>query len=130
MSYAPEQRRVYLDMIERVGQRWLTLFRGDPEMYSAAYWDLLTALWRNGQPMRKTEALSAMHGIRSAHTAGKYVEAAIARGLVVEESNPRDARSKVLRLSEETKARLDGFFDEAVDDLLASARRVDGAASG
>jgi DNA-binding MarR family transcriptional regulator len=124
MSYTAEQRRVYLDMIEQVGQRWLHLFRGDPDMYSAAYWDLLTTLWRAGQPMRKTDALAAMHGIRSAHTAGKYVDAAIARGLIVEEDNPRDARSKVLRLSPEMQRRLDAFFDEALVDLQDAARRV------
>ncbi|MBK1696269.1 hypothetical protein [Rhodovibrio salinarum] len=125
MSYSLEQRRVYLDMIDQVGQRWLHLFRGDPEMYSAAYWDLLTSLWRAGQPMRKTDALAAMHGIRSAHTAGKYVDAAISRGLILEEDNPRDARSKVLRLAPQTQERLDAFFEEAVGDLVDAARRVE-----
>ena len=125
MSYSAEQRQVYLDMIEQVGQRWLRLFRGDPDMYSAAYWDLLTSLWRAGQPMRKTDALAAMHGIRSAHTAGKYVDAAIARGLIVEEDNPRDARSKVLKLSPQMQQRLDAFFDQAVEDMLEAAKRVE-----
>jgi hypothetical protein len=125
MPYAPDERRIYLDMIDSVGQRWLSLFRGDPDMYQAAYWDLLTSLWRAGQPMRKTDALAAMHGIRSAHTAGKYVDAAIERGLVVEEDNPRDARSKVLRLSPQMQQRLDAFFDQAVDDMLEAARRVE-----
>lgn len=125
MAYAPDQRRAYLEMIDGVGADWLGLFQGDTELYSAAYWDLLTALWRHGRPMRKTDALACMHAIRSPHTAGKYVEAAIARGLVVEENNPADARSKVLRLSDETRRRLDGFFDHAVARVVATARRIE-----
>lgn len=125
MAYASEKRRAYLDMTEQVGRRWLALFQGDTELYSAAYWDLLTTLWRHAKPMRKTDALASMHGIRSAHTAGKYVDAAIRRGLIVEEDNPRDARSKVLRLSDDTRTRLDHFFDEAVREVVSTARRIE-----
>jgi DNA-binding MarR family transcriptional regulator len=126
MTDATGRRLAYLDMIEAVGQRWLALFEGDTDLYSAAYWDLLTALWRHGRPMRKTDALAAMRGIRSAHTAGKYVDAAIRRGLILERDNPQDARSKVLMLSDDMRRRLDRFFDQALDDVRATAARIDG----
>lgn len=124
MAFPPEQRRAYLDMTEQVGRRWLTMFEGDTELYSAAYWDLLTTLWRHDRPMRKTDALASMRGIRSAHTAGKYIDAAIGRGLLVEEGNPKDARSKVLRLSDDMRNRLDHFFDEAVEAVVETAQRL------
>lgn len=117
-------REAYLDMMERLGQRWLAVFGDDVEFYSAAYWDLFTALWRRDKPMRKTEALDAMKAVRSPHTAGKYLDAAIRRGLVVEQDNPADARSKLVRLDERMKQRLDAFFDEALDEVARTARRI------
>lgn len=125
MKYAPEQHREYLDLVERVGKRWIDILRGDPEIYSAAYWDLLTRLWRAERPVRKTEALAFMNGVRSAHTAGKYIETAIREGMIVETENPADGRSKLLSLSPAMRRRLDVFFDAAVDEMRSSARRMD-----
>ena len=59
---------------------------------AAAYWDLLTGLWRTDGPRRKTDALGLMKGIKSVHTAGKYLDTAIEQGIIVETDNPQDAR--------------------------------------
>ena len=119
-SYTDAQRREYLLMIDRVGAAWLGVFGDDTEFYSANYWDLLTRLWRAGQPVRKTDALGFLTAVKSPHTAGKYLERAIERGFVVETDNPADARSRLVALSADMRARLDGFFDTAVDEIGAT----------
>jgi hypothetical protein len=124
-KYETGQHREYLDMVERVGVRWIDMLRGNTEFYSAAYWDLLTRMWRADRPVRKTDALSFMTGIRSAHTAGKYIETAIREGMIVESDNPEDGRSKLLTLSPAMRRRLEAFFDAAVDEVLRSARRME-----
>lgn len=124
MKYIADQHREYLDMTNRIGGHWLTVFGDDTRFYSAAYWDLLTRLWRAEAPVRKTDALKFMTAVKSAHTAGKYVETALAEGLLLENENPEDARSKLVALSPEMRARLDGFFDNAVGELRRSAETV------
>jgi hypothetical protein len=128
-TYTDAQRREYLLMIDRVGGAWLRVFGDDTEFYSANYWDLLTGLWRAAQPVRKTDALGFLTAVKSAHTAGKYLERAIERGFVVETDNPEDARSRLVALSVDMRARLDGFFDAAVDEIAVThahlARLVD-----
>jgi hypothetical protein len=74
--------------------------------------------------VRKTDALGTMKGVRSPHTAGKYVEAAIEHGLIVQSDNPSDARSKLLTLSPEMQSRLDAFFDRALKELEQAAKRI------
>ncbi|SDG17017.1 hypothetical protein SAMN05216241_10690 [Limimonas halophila] len=124
MGFDHATRRTYLDMMARISARWLRLFENDPDLYSTAYWDLLTTLWAAGGPMRKTEALAAMSAVKSPHTAGKYLDCAVARGYVQETGNPADARSKLVQLSPWLKQRLDAFFDDAVNDMVATADLV------
>ena len=125
LKYNDKQHREYLAMTERIGHVWVEIFRGDTEFYSAAYWDLLTGIWRNGGPVRKTEALKFMKSIKSAHTAGKYVDSALGKGVLIEEDNPRDARSKLVRLSGEMKERLDGFFDQALGEIRKTSQSIE-----
>ena len=125
LRYNAAQHQEYLDMIERVGHRWLEVFQGDTEFYSAVFWDLLTRIWHSEAPVRKTDALGFMTAIKSAHTAGKYVETAIKRGVLLEVENPDDARSKLLSLSPEMRRRLDAFFDGAVSEVRRSNRNFD-----
>jgi DNA-binding MarR family transcriptional regulator len=107
-----------------MGLKWVDLFAGDTEFYSAAYWDLLTFLWRTPDPVRKTDAQGAITGIKSPLTAAKYVETAIKRGLIIEKPNPTDARSKLLALSPALRAQLDGFFDDAVAAMCTTAEKI------
>lgn len=127
LKYNDDQRRKYLHLTDEVGRRWMEMFEGDAEMYSAAYWDLLTGLWRAAGPLRKTGALALMKGIKSPHTGGKVLEAAIRRGIVVETGNPRDARSKLVKLSPAMAKRLDRFFDDAVGELRQVAGEIERA---
>ncbi|MBN4016577.1 hypothetical protein JYT88_02005 [Rhodospirillaceae bacterium AH-315-P19] len=123
-KYSGVQRREYLTMLDRVGESWLGIFADDQEFYSTAYWDLLTGIWRNEKPVRKTDALKFMRAIRSAHTAGKYLDAAITKGIVEETANPRDARSKLVQLTPGMRARLDVFFDTAVGEMQEAYQRI------
>ncbi|PCJ60352.1 MAG: hypothetical protein COA65_03760 [Rhodospirillaceae bacterium] len=124
MKYSSVQRREYLTMLDRVGESWIGVFADDREFYSTAYWDLLTGMWRSEKPVRKTDALKFMRAIRSAHTAGKYLDAAITKGIVEETANPRDARSKLVQLTPEMRARLDVFFDTAVGEMQEAYQRI------
>ena len=127
LKYNSEQRVEYLNMTERIGMNWLEVFQGNAEFYSAPYWDLLTSVWKCGGQVRKTDAAKFMKGIKSAQTAGKYVESATENGFLQEEDNPRDARSKLLALSPEMKGRLDIFFDQAVEELRKASKKVESA---
>ncbi len=125
MRFSDEQRREYLSMIDRVGVAWLDVFEGNREFYSANYWDLLTELWRHPDPVRKTDALRCMKAVRSAHTAGKYLDEALRQKLVLETENPEDARSKLVELAPDMRQRLDRFFDHAVEAVLHASRAID-----
>jgi len=125
LKYNSDQHGEYLLMSERIGLTWLKVFQGDTEFYSAAYWDLLTGLWRRRAPARKTEVLSFMKAIKSPHTAGKYVDTAIRKGIIVETDNPQDARSKLLDLSPDMRRQLDGFLDAAITEIKESIEKVD-----
>ena len=123
--FTPEERQLYLTMIDQVGTAWIDVFEGDTEFYSAAYWDLLTEIWRSPGPVRKTDALKFMKAIKSAHTAGKYIDEAVRVGLIVENDNPKDARSKLLTLSPEMRGRLDRFFDRALALVVETGKEVE-----
>ncbi len=123
-KYNNAQHLQYLEMTDNVGRNWLNVFEGDTDFYSAAYWDLLTEIWRAGKPVRKTDALRYMTAIKSAHTASKYVKFSLQKGYLIEASNPKDARSKLVSLSPETRQRLDSFFDDAVGCVRRANRAI------
>lgn len=125
LKYSDKQRKEYFKTTLRMGSSWLSVFEEDEEFYSSAYWDLLTNIWVKDAPVRKTDALRFMTNIKSPHTAGKYVETAIAKGILIEEENPDDARSRLLRLSPEMRERLDGFFDSCVSDIRKCVQNLD-----
>ncbi|MDH3602203.1 MAG: hypothetical protein OEU26_21535, partial [Candidatus Tectomicrobia bacterium] len=117
LKYNAEQHREYLNMLDKVAQRWLKVFDHNTEFYSAAYWDLLTRIWKEDKPIRRTDALRFMTSIKSAATAGKYIDEAIRQGFLCETTNPQDARSKLLELSPDMRARLDAYLDDTISEL-------------
>jgi len=124
-KYNDKQRKEYFKTTQKMGASWIGVFEDDEEFYSSAYWDLLTNIWMKDSPVRKTDALRFMTNIKSPHTAGKYVETAIAKGILIEEENPQDARSRLLRLSPKMRERLDGFFDKCVTDIRVCIQTLD-----
>ncbi len=111
LKYNTAQHQEYLNMTDRLGHRWVEVFQGDTEFYSAVSWDLLSRIWRREGPVRKTDALGFMTAIK--------------RGILLEAENPDDARSKLLSLSPEMRRRLDVFFDGAVSEVRRSNRNFD-----
>ena len=120
MTYIREQHIECLRLMDRVRDEWIRLFEADMRPYGAVYWELLTYLWAEGGSARKTDALWSMKSVKSPHTAGKYIKAAIRKGMLEERENPKDARSRLLMLAPHTKARIDAFLDRAVDELRRS----------
>ena len=125
LKYNNAQHRVYLELMDRVSDNWLLIFDGNTEFFSAPYWDLLRGLWRQSAPIRKTDAMAYMRSVKSAHTAGKLIDAAIGAGFLVEHENPKDARSKLLGISADTRARIDEVFDMAVTEIRKAERRIE-----
>lgn len=125
LKYNNDQHREYLIMIDSISANWLGVFDGNDVFYSAQYWDLFTNIWRSDKSVTKTEALKCMTGIKSPHTASKYLETAIREGLLVEEDNPADKRSRFISLSPAMAQRLDRFFDRAISELRKSNRKIE-----
>lgn len=125
LTYTDSQRRVYLEFTDRIGKGWVEVFEGDTDFYNAAFWDLFTHLWRNPEPVRKTDAGRAITGVKSPLTAAKYIDTALGRGMIIEKENPEDARSKLLALSPPMRAQMDAFFDDAVHELRAAAKDLE-----
>ena len=123
-NFSRDQRLSYLDMTIRFGMAWLEVFQDDTDFYSAAFWDLFTNMWRSDKPVRKTDAMGFMKGVKSAHTAGKYVDTAIEKGLLVESDNPEDARSKLIALTSDMRSRLDVYMDKATNEVLIARREI------
>jgi hypothetical protein len=126
LTFTNDQHRAYMEFNDTIGREWVQVFEGDTDFYNAAYWDLLNNMWRARTPVRKTDALKYMTGIKSAHTAGKYLEAALKKGLLIEQDNPKDARSKLLTLSAGLRKRLDAFFDYSVTEMYKTCKLIDG----
>ena len=111
-------------MIDNITPHWLRVFDQKTGFYSAVYWDLLTRIWKSDRPVRRTDALRFMTSVKSAATAGKYINAAIRQRLLREYPNPQDARSKLLELSPDLRERLDVFFDNAVGEVRQANQRI------
>lgn len=89
-------------------------FLQDKEVFDINYSDLYTGLWSAGQPVRKQEAVQYMRHL-GPQTAKKYLDRAIAKGQVIEVPDPSDGRAKLIELAPDFKARLEGFFDHAIE---------------
>tara|TARA_R110000868_G_scaffold408138_2_gene690440 strand:+ start:15067 stop:15615 length:549 start_codon:yes stop_codon:yes gene_type:complete len=123
-TYTREQHMECLRLLDRIRDAWVRFLDADARSSAAVYWDLLSYLWAEGGSARKTEARRSMKSLKSAHTAGKYVKAAIHKGMLEERENPKDARSRLLVLAPQTKMRMDAFLDWAVDELRHSSDAI------
>jgi len=124
LKYNQTQHRVYLELMDRVSDNWLSVFDGNTAFFSAPYWDLLRGIWRQTGAIRKTDAMAFMRSVKSAHTAGKLIDAAVREGFLIEIENPNDARSKLLDLSQTTRQRIDAVFDRAVTEIIKAEQQI------
>ena len=107
------QRHQFVTALNSMDSAWVR-FLQDKDILDINYSDLYTGLWSAEQPLRKQEALLLMRHL-SPQTAKKYLDNAIAKGLLVELQDPSDGRAKLIALSPEPKRRLEDFFDHAIE---------------
>ncbi|MBI1262876.1 MAG: MarR family transcriptional regulator [Rhizobiales bacterium] len=107
------QRQQFVQALNRMDGAWVR-FLQDKDILDINYSDLYTGLWAVGAPLRKQEALLLMRHL-SAQTAKKYLDNAIAKGLLIELPDPSDGRAKLIALSPDLKGRLEDFFDHAIE---------------
>ena len=108
-----QQRRRFVHALNRMDAAWME-FLQDKEVFDINYSDLYTGLWSAERPVRKQEALQFMRHL-GPQTAKKYLDNAIAKGLIVEVPDPSDGRAKLIALAPELKRWLEDFFDHAID---------------
>jgi DNA-binding MarR family transcriptional regulator len=115
-----QQRLRFVKALNRMDSAWMG-FLQDKDVFDINYSDLYTGLWASEGPVRKQEALQFMRHL-GPQTAKKYLDNAIAKGLVVEVADPSDGRAKLIRLSADLKRRLEEFFDHAVELFREAVR--------
>lgn len=108
-----QQRHKFVQALNAMDGTWVRFLR-DKDILDINYSDLYTGLWATGEPLRKQEALLLMRHL-SLQTAKKYLDNAIAKGLIVELPDPSDGRAKLIALSPDLKRRLEDFFDNAIE---------------
>ena len=124
LKYSCDQRREYINFTRKMGAKWVEVFQGNTEFYSADFWDLLTEMWYINKPVMVSDALRSMKSIKSPFTARKYLQKVIEKGIVLETKNPEDERSTLVELSAEFRADLDQFFDTVLCDLSQTVQSV------
>lgn len=97
-------------------EQWANAF-GDSDFFDLHYAKLFTRLWlAEEKPVGRSEAYGWMSDL-SAQTAMKYVNRALASGLLAEVENPDDRRSKLLVMTPQLRARMEALFDFALDEF-------------
>ena len=124
MKHSYNQRREYKIMARKIGSNWVDLFQGNTEFYSTHYWDVLTEMWYADKPVMVSDALKFMSSIKSPFTARKYLQRLIDEKFVIEKKNPSDERSILVELSKDITAKLDTFFDSAIEELFVAVDNI------
>lgn len=124
LKYSDEQHKQYIHFTRKCGARWVEVFDGNKEFYSAAYWDLLTEMWYAGKPLMVSDALKFMTSVKSPFTARKYLQKLIDEKLVIESKNPSDERSMLVSLSAPIKKKLDEYFDFTISEMVSAAKAI------
>jgi len=87
--------------------------------YDLNYSDLFTRMWlARDKALKKTHLYTFMPRV-SHRTAVKYVQRAIASGLLTEKPDPGDSRSKRVALSEELSRNIEAYIDHALTTFEA-----------
>lgn len=108
-----QQRQKFVHALNNMDGAWVR-FLQDKDILDINYSDLYTGLWSAQAPLHKQEALLLMRHL-SPQTAKKYLDNAIAKGLIAEIPDPKDGRAKLIALSPDLKNRLEDFFDHALE---------------
>ena len=107
-----DDRNQFLAALRRQDDFWSACFGAD--FYQLHYSDLFTKMWQGGnEPVTRSRAYQFMAHL-SEQTAKKYLNQAIAAGLLEEIANPSDGRSRLLRLTADANARMRRWIDYSI----------------
>jgi len=125
LKFTQCQHKQYIHFTRKTGAKWIEMFDGNNEFYSAAYWDLLTEMWYADKPLMVSDALKFMKSIKSPFTARKYLQKLIDEKMVLETKNLKDERSMLVSLSPAMKAKLDNYLDYTISTMKESCSSED-----
>ncbi|WON73799.1 MarR family transcriptional regulator [Nitrosospira sp. Is2] len=138
--YSDTRRREFIDLLNDTDQYWVEVM-GDRLFHDLNYYDLFTRMWlrsnkardgrnglnsRNGsgglmETFRKSELYQLMPNV-SQRTAIKYIQIAIDNGLLVEQADPGDLRSRRITMSADLKRKIELFLDYSISVFEAFPR--------
>lgn len=114
---ADARRRQFIQLLSNTDQYWIDTL-GNPLFHDLNYYDLFTQMWLrlNGAPgdtFHKSELHQLMPNI-SQRTAVKYIQIAINHGLLIEQIDPDDLRSRRVTMSLDLKQKIELFLDYSI----------------
>lgn len=113
-----EARCRFIRQLTSVDEYWVEVL-GDSLFHDMNYYDLFTGMWlrHSSEPgafrFRKSELYQFLPHV-SQRTAVKYVQTSIDRGLLIEETDPADLRSRRITMSPDLQRRIELFLDYAI----------------
>jgi hypothetical protein len=118
----PEQqsnarRRQFIQLLNNTDRYWMDVL-GNKLFHDLNYYDLFTQMWLrlSDDPydtFYKSELYQLMPHI-SQRTAIKYIQIAIDHGLLIEDINPEDLRSRRIKMSADLKQKIELFLDYSI----------------
>lgn len=112
-SYSDGRRQAFVLALIKMDHYWGEIL-GAPAFYDLNYSDLFTRMWmQQDRWFRKTELYELMPKV-SHRTAVKYVQRAIASGVLLERPDKDDMRCKRIAMSPELLTRIEDFIDRAL----------------
>ena len=107
------RRRQFVQLINRTDQYWMDIL-GDKLFHDLNYYDLFTQMWlKHNHTFHKSELHQLMPNV-SQRTAVKYIQIAIDHGLLIEQADPEDLRSKRITMSAGLKRKIELFLDYSI----------------
>jgi hypothetical protein len=119
------RRNQFVQLINRTDRYWMDVL-GDKRFHDLNYYDLFTQMWlKQGHALHKSELHRLMPNI-SQRTAVKYIQNAIDSGLLIEDADPEDLRSKRITMSPGLKRKIELFLDYSISvfETFAASRAL------
>ena len=115
-----DRRGQFVQLLANLDQYWIEVL-GNKLFHDLNYYDLFTQMWlkvdsSEDDTFRKSELYKLMPHI-SQRTAIKYIQTAIDHGLLIEQMDPQDQRSRQITMSPDLKRKIELFLDHSISML-------------